>query len=302
MSSSAPKRTLHFIGINHHRFHDPKLVEEAVRSTAQAIEVLVLDPSRDVRVVLFHDARGALPSQLLAEFRDLGIETKTVPSTSNGEGLNAQIELARKDGANFFYRVDADDTVAPDRFCLQANLLEQDRADVCGGGLTYVNVETSESFDVCPAETPGAIDYLTNCGMLHPTLAFQLDRFHEAGIAYWSRRLEDKQLGLQILRSGLRLYNDQAIYGRYNLVPAARKSFEIARLNFRLNTSYLLTSGRILYFPFALALFLASSLIPSHALRRLRQRLRRGAQTPVRPDAGFGGGSGAAKTAPPPPG
>lgn len=290
----------HFIAVNHHRFHDPELVERAVTSAVIAARRLRdLRPGEGVAITLYHapDAAARLATPGLAALRELVIEPALTPS--NGTGLNAQMDAAMRAGATYFYRVDADDPVHPDRFVRQADLMDRTGADVSGGGLVYTNLATGARQEVLPRPRPAARDYLTNSAMLHPSLAFRLSSLHKAGIRYWDRRLEDKQLGLQIAQAGLRLVNDSVIYGDYSLNPEARTNLRTARLNLELNWLFIRAKGRYDLLPLALALFAASALLPSQWLRRARHALRGDARQ-ITPCSGSAGGSDTGRTAPPP--
>lgn len=271
-----PAAARHFIAINHHRFHDTSLIVPAIRSVLHAAaRFRTACPDQEVRIVLFHQSAG-LDQPCMDRLRALaGLEIVEQPPVSNGAGLNAQLDMAEAAGALWFYRADADDPVSPDRFLRQARLLHSSGADVVGGGLIYNNLSTGERFDMVPPSRPGPLDFLTNRALFHSTLAFRLDRLHAAGIRYWSRRLEDKQLALQIARAGLHVVNDSALYGAYNLNPKARSGLGPARLNLSLNLSMAWQSHRPDLVPLALGLFCASALLPSQTLRRLRHRLRR---------------------------
>lgn len=297
-TSQAPR---HFIAINHHRFHDRTLVEKAVTSAVVAARRLRnYRPDEGVCVTLFHapDGLSAPMRRTLEALDDLRIEP-AVSTASNGGGLNAQMEHAAELGATFFYRTDADDPVHVERFLRQAQLMDDTGADVSGGGLVYTNLETGHRMTLLPAATPDARDYLYNCAMLHPTLAFRLPSLQAAGIRYWGLRLEDKHLGLQIARAGLKLVNDPVVYGDYSLNPQARTSTAAARLNLSLNWQYLRLKRRYDLVPLAMALFFSSALLPAQWMRRLRNRFRPSAATPY---SGSAGGNGTGKTAPPPPG
>lgn len=275
----------HFIAVNHHRFHDLQLVERAVTAAVIAARRLRASrPEEGVAITLYH-APGAgkgLASLRLGALADLTIQPAL--AASNGAGLNAQMEVAAKAGATYFYRVDADDPVHPERFVRQASLMDRTGADVSGGGLVYTNLATGDRHLVLPRARPAARDFLTNSAMLHPSLAFRLQSLRAAGVRYWDRRLEDKHLGLQIARAGLRLVNDPEEYGDYSLNPTSRTDLAMARLNFALNWSFIRATGRYDLLPLALALLLASSLFPSQILRRARHILR-GDAAPITPYA-----------------
>lgn len=295
-----PGGTRHFIAVNHHRFHDPQLVERAVTSAVIAARHLRrLRPVEGVAITLYHapGAGQALAQLRLGALEDLLIEP--VLAVSNGAGLNAQMDAAAQAGATYFYRVDADDPVHPDRFVRQAALMDGTGADVSGGGLVYTNLATCARQPVLPRANPTARDYLTNSAMLHPSLAFRLSSLRKAGVRYWDRRLEDKQLGLQIARAGLRLVNDPVIYGDYSLNPTSRTDLAMARLNLELNWCFIRAMGRLDLLPLAFLLFVASTLLPSQALRQARHVLR-GDAWPVKPCAGSAGGSDTGRTARPP--
>jgi hypothetical protein len=285
----------HFVAINHHQYHPSDRVLAAIESTATAVARM---GHRSVTVTFCHHETCALEPQIFARLMELGITPVTVPNGSNGNSLNAQLDAARDAGADFFYRVDADDTVAITRFERQAQLLEQGAADVVGGALDYIPIDGRAEFTVLPPKHPGAWGYLTNCAMLHPTLGFRMNALTGANIRYWTKRLDDKQLGLQLRRAGLRILNDPVVYGTYTLNPVSRSSLLAARLNLGLNLRYAITSRRIDLVPVAVAIFAASCLAPSQSLRRLRQILR-GAPA-VKPAAKFADGSDKAEIALPP--
>ncbi|MCH2096703.1 MAG: glycosyltransferase [Rhodobacteraceae bacterium] len=261
----------HFIAINHHRFHDQGLVAQTVHSVLSAAKLLaVARPHEGIRIVFFHQPSGLTPS-IIERFERLSdVEMLDLPPGSNGEGLNRQIDIAKDMGAVYFYRVDADDPVASERFLRQAKLLDQSGADVVGGGLVYTNLRSGTRFRMLPPRHPTPLHYLTNSAMLHPTLAFRLQPFCERGLRYWPERLEDKHLGLQIAQHGLKLVNDPENYGVYHLNPQARSSFASAMLNLRLNLAMIRHMRRFDLLPLAFAFFTASATLPSQSLRMLR--------------------------------
>jgi hypothetical protein len=120
--------------------------------------------------------------------------------------------------------------------------------------------------------------------MLHPSLAFRLSSLTNAGLRYWPHRLEDKHLGLQIARHGLKLVNDPLIYGDYNLDPGSRSGMTAARTNLSLNLAYLWQVRRLDLAPAAVVLFVASALFPAQWLRRLRKVMRRGIKNGEAPE------------------
>ncbi|MFT6104315.1 MAG: hypothetical protein ACJA1E_000735 [Paracoccaceae bacterium] len=262
----------HFIAIHHHRYHAAKGVEAAVKSVVQATRHL---PAGSARMVFFYDPESDLPADIHDLLARLGVEKVMGFAASSGARLNSQIDMAIAAKAQIFYRVDADDVVAPRRFAHQATMFATSEIDVCGGGLTYAVNDTHEHFDVIPKAIPGPWDYLLNCAMLHPTLAFRLDTFQKAGLRYWDQRLEDKHLGLQIRKAGLVLKNAPMILGHYHLDPASRSSAQAALLNLSLNKAYLKATRRFDLLPLAYLIFVSSMLAPSHQLRRMRQWMQR---------------------------
>ena len=266
----------HFIAINHHRFHDQGLVAQTVHSVLSAAKRLaVARPNEGIRIVFFHQPSSLTPS-IIERFEGLSdVEMLDVPRGSNGEGLNRQINIARDAGAIYFYRVDADDPVASERFLRQANLLDQSGADVVGGGLIYSNLRSGTRFRMMPPRHPKPLHYLANSAMLHPALAFRIASICERGLRYWSDRIEDKHLGLQIAQHGLKLVNDPAIYGVYHLNPQARSSIAIAKLNLLLNLAMIRHTRRFDFLLLAFGIFIASAILPSQLLRTLRQHLSR---------------------------
>lgn len=287
----------HFVAINHHQYHPSDRVLAAIESTAKAVARM---GHRTVTVAFCHHETCTLDPQIFARLRELGVIPITVPNGSNGKSLNAQLDAARDAKADFFYRVDADDTVAITRFERQAQLLEQGTADVVGGALEYILIDGRAEFIVLPPKHPGAWGYLTNCAMLHPTLGFRMAALKKSDIRYWTKRLEDKQLGLQLRRAGLRILNDPVVYGTYTLNPVSRSSILAARLNFGLNLRYAIAARRFDLLPVAAAIFAASCLAPSQSLRRLRQILR--GPPVIKPAAEFADGSDKAEIAQPPQG
>jgi len=205
----------------------------------------------------------------------MGVEISAHPASANGTSLNIQLQMALDAGFDFFYRVDADDTVTNCRFPRQSEILISQNVDLCGGGLTYREKSSEKSFLVLPRQNPGPADYLSNQYILHPTIALRLDAVKKHNIRYWAQRLEDKRLVLEFNALGLAVFNDQVVYGTYNLNRNARNRKSFALLNLKLNLRFLQQNGNFLGYPRALMMYALHLIFPNHALRILRNRLAR---------------------------
>jgi len=274
MTHSKTPELRHFIAINGHQFHSAADYIQALKTTAVAAEKLSETTAEAVKIACFVNGSGQIEDAVQEQAERLSVPVYSLDETSNGACLNRQIDQATAEGFTIFYRADADDVTDPDRFIHQARCFRNDAGDLCGGGLTYHNIRTSSKYDVYPAEHPGTADYLTNSYFLHPVLAFRLDALAIANIRYWQGRQEDKQLALQAKCAGLRVYNDQKLYGCYNLNPQARNSHAASRLTLQLNVAFLKATGQFHKLPIAWAIFLTSLLLPKQLLRDIRHRFR----------------------------
>lgn len=247
---------------------------QALHSTAIAADRLREQSGEPVKVTCFINGSQSVTSKLAKTAEHLSVELISLQESSNGACLNRQIDQAVHEGFSIFYRADADDFTLPDRFTRQAKCFRKDAGDICGGGLIYRNIRDETEIEVFPKEHPDSLSYLSNSYFLHPVLAFRLEALSSRGIRYWHQRQEDKYLALQAHVAGLRVFNDQALYGRYNLNPDARNSLQACWLTFKLNMRFLQSTRQIRYMPFAIALFLTMLLLPRQILRNLRHKFK----------------------------
>ncbi|THH38046.1 hypothetical protein E4Z66_00255 [Aliishimia ponticola] len=264
----------HLIAVNCHPFHALSDIREGLASVVKAAGIF-RQRSRDrVDVRVFWHNPAPLPEDLRLLVDTNGFELVEAAHESNGANLNKQIDAAAAEGFDIFFRVDGDDTVTAQRFLKQAELLKHDECDICGAGLLY-KPAGGNGFVVLPEPHPGARDYLENKYLLHPTMAFRIDRFRAAGLRYWTNRLEDKALLLAARKAGLRVMNIPVVAGGYNVGPRSRNRLVQKWLGLRLNLAFLWHTRNLHLVPYALALFTMQVAVGSQALRVLRYRLHR---------------------------
>ncbi|MEP4194680.1 MAG: hypothetical protein ABJL99_03500 [Aliishimia sp.] len=259
----------YLIALNCHPFHPVDAIEAALYSVASAVSVFRRNTTSDVAVRVFWHNSNPPPKELLAKASELGFTLDQSRHTTNGDNLNHQLDYASRHDFRIFFRVDGDDTVAAERFKLQANVLESGDYDLCGAGLRYQS-HGGETFEVLPNQRPTTRDYLENKYLLHPTLAFRMEAIRESGLRYWSKRLEDKALLLQALRLKLRVGNVSIIAGTYNVHPSTRDTLAPKWLGFCLNHAFLYRQRALQLIPYAVILFLCQTLLGSNRMRRLR--------------------------------
>ncbi len=267
MNSSTGKTATHFIAINYHGFHDVNAALECVQSVLVSAKNL----TGEIRITLFNHSDSPAPPELSTALTTMNVELANYPESPNGESLNHQLDQAK--GYDFFYRVDADDLVSKGRFGWQSALMDNTGCDICGGGLIYHNIVTASEHQVLPPEHPGTMAYLLNHYFLHPTVAYRMSAFNRVNLRYSNRRLEDKCLALSACKSGLKVVNDQKIYGTYNLNPNARNAPLFARRNRALNMAFIRTTHSYWAFPLAYGIFAVSMLFSQDRLRTIRKTL-----------------------------
>lgn len=263
----------HFIAINYHNFHNEDAAIECVNSVKIAADKLVHSKLGSVRIVFFNHSKQPLSAELSKTLSTLDIDMEHAPCSENGTGLNTQIRKALDANFDFFYRVDADDSVFSNRFKDQSSFFAITSADFVGGALLYQNMATGDSYLVAPRKTPKAIDYILNNMVLHPTLAMRLSSFKDVHLLYWDDRLEDKEFMLSAIKEKMVVLNDQRVYGTYNYNSTARSSQAAAILNLKLNIKFISATHAWHFVPVALCIFGLSSLFPSNALRKFRYAL-----------------------------
>jgi hypothetical protein len=275
MQNSPNPRHKHFIAINSHGGHSAREGFVCCASVMHSVAPLVRQKGPTVRIVLFHHSDSPFDEQLRIDLTEMGVEISEHPASANGTGLNLQLQMALDAGFDFFYRVDADDTVDNCRFPRQSDILIKKDVDLCGGGLMYKEKKSDTSFLVLPRQNPNHRDFLSNQYMLHPTIALRLETIKTHNIRYWAQRLEDKRLALDLNAHGLTVFNDQVVYGIYNLNRNARNRKSFALLNLKLNLRFLQQNGNVLGYPRALLMYALHLIFPNHVLRVLRNRLAR---------------------------
>ena len=264
----------HLIAVNCHEFHKPADISRGLSSVADAVDYFRGQTGDPIHVrVYWHNSDGP-KARLRDQIAASGFELVCAPHHSNGENLNRQVDDARRDGFDIFFRVDADDTVTLRRFVLQSELLTAGACDLCGGGLHYIPPD-APGYLMLPEVRPGPVDFIENQFVLHPSMAFRLDAFDRAGLRYWPHRLEDKALLLQARKAGLRIRNLGTVVGTYNLDPRSRNLFRQKWLNLKLNLEFLLHSGSLRHVPYAVFLFSLHVALGSNRLRRIRYLMRR---------------------------
>jgi len=263
------KAPSHFIAINCHGFHGTERAILCAQSVLQSVRGL----SGRVKYVFFYHSDQPVSPSLLTQLEDLGLEVKCFPSGPNGAGLNVQIAEAKN--YDFFYRVDADDLVSEDRFRWQVEQFETTGCDISGGSLIYRNVKTGHEYQVVSPALPATMAFLMNQFFMHPTLAFRLSSFNKTNIRYGLDRMEDKGLAISAVKAGLKVVNDQRVYGVYNLNSHARNSRFFSNLNLKYNLAFIHAKTSYWAVFLALGIYLASLTISSERLRRIRRFLTR---------------------------
>jgi hypothetical protein len=273
MKESATEPSSHFIAINFHAYHDPAAALPCCMSVRRSADLLLKGTGDRVSIVLFYPSSRTVHSEILENVKELDIEIRRLPESTNGAYLNMQVDSALEDGFDYFYRVDADDQVYVDRFARQAAILSSAPYDICGGALVYRNIADGTQFEVVPPAAPTAASFVLNMFFLHPTLAFRLKTFHLHRIKYWTGRLEDKHLALQAHKLGLQVYNDPYIYGEYNLEPNARNTMEAARISLMLDFRFLMPSRNYVLIPISLGIYILRLLVGTHTMRKFRNKV-----------------------------
>lgn len=266
--------TTQLIAVNCHPFHALQDILAGLKSLGRAVGIFRQQARVQVDVRVFWHSRDPTPEQVQDLAKLEAFDIVEFPHLSNGENLNAQIETAIRDGYDFFFRVDGDDTVTSQRFMHQLAMLRAGDCDICGAGLRY-KLADETSFVMLPETDPGARQYIENRYILHPTMAFSVDSFARSNLRYWSHRLEDKALILNAQRAGLRIRNVPVVAGGYRVGRDARSRFNQKWLGLRLNLAYLGHVGQWRLIPYALALFLGQIVLGSHNLRRIRFMMHR---------------------------
>lgn len=274
MLSDASGQNRALVAINLHPFHDLAALPACLDTTAASIRAAnAAYPDAALDGVLFWHRPDPVPYQIAEHATALGIQIQRWPHHSNGENLNRQIDFAHASGRAFFFRVDADDTVAPARFGAQMDVLIAREADICGAGLLYIP-EGGAAYPVLPRETPRARDFIENCFVLHPTMAIFLPSIAKAGIRYDAGRLEDKAMLSRAVRAGLVIRNLPMIAGTYKLGPQARTGVAQKWRSCVLNLAFATRMRAWHLAVYACALFALHLAFGPRRLRRIRYLLQ----------------------------
>lgn len=268
---STPRNTNelhHFIAVNCHPFHDPTDVIDGLGVLDAALSIVRQTVADTLTVRVFWHGQEPDP-HVQADLLTFGFAIHVAPHLSNGQNLNLQIDHAVALDCDTFFRVDADDTVTPERFVHQIQAFKQGDADLIGTGLTYRTAK-GDVFDVVPRSQPTLRDYLENRFLLHPSLAIRLASFNRQGLRYRATRLEDKALIQDALVAGLRCQNLPILGGVYNVSPKARRAFSLKARGFRLNLELLWNMRSWTYLLYACLLFIAHVALGSEFLRKIR--------------------------------
>lgn len=266
--------TAHLIAVNCHPFHDLDAVLSGFEPVSEAARVLQRASQDRVEVRVFWHGATPAPAPVRRLSDQLGFSLTEAPHVSNGENLNAQMDWALREGFDFYYRVDGDDRVFAQRFLLQSRHLARGTCDICGGGLRY-EPDDGPPYETIPHAAPRLRDFLENRFVLHPSMAIRLSAFRDAGLRYWSGRLEDKALILMADAAGLRIANLPVLLGSYRLHRDTRNRFAAKWLGLRLNLAFLWQRRAFGLMPYALSLFAAQLLLGAHRMRALRHALYR---------------------------
>lgn len=261
-----------FVAINAHPFHDLSELSNLIDSVKKAVDHYRRHSSKRIKCVFFWHNSAPIDHALKAEIVHAGYDIKHYQHASNGENLNAQISHAVEAGSDIFFRVDADDLVAENRFTLQSEAISSNLCDMCGMSLRYIP-DKGESFITQPPARPTARDFLENAFVLHPTLAIKLSALLNCGLLYSAARLEDKALYLDAVSSGLRILNLDTLGGHYRVATNTRSALHLKLRNLRLNLIFLVRTRQVKLLPYALVLFTAQILISPGKLRFFRSLL-----------------------------
>ncbi len=260
----------YLVAINFHSFHDVKFLIQSCKSVILSVEEFKKTKQEKISIIVFDSSPKKHTSEVMSFFSKANIQLEKMQFSVNGENLNYQLEYAKNNDYDIFFRVDGDDLVFKDRFIRQAQLLENNKnIDVCGGGLLYENQLNSKTHTVMPRENPSDFDYMANRYCLHPTFAIRLASL-PIDLKYWNKRIEDKKFILDAKKAGLNFVNDQHIYGVYYYHPKSRNSLNVAFTSFRLNARWAINFNPSALFMSVAFLFLNIAL-PADFLRWLRK-------------------------------
>ncbi len=257
------------IAINFHAFHDMERLDACLCSLIKSIDLVDEKHKHTLNTVLFNNSNKDLSAFLKYKKQFPSFEILQLDVDVSGLGLNQQIEHAISNHYDIFFRVDSDDEVYENRFHKQIALLDE-RADVdiCGGGLDYFNLASSQSYQVVPNEAPADFDYLMNRYCLHPTFALRVSSLSDK-LRYWEKRIEDKKIILDAKTLGLSFYNIQETVGKYYLDNKTRGTVKFAWLSLKLDLSWCYKFKPI-YSVIAIMSFLIRCFVGVSFLRKLR--------------------------------
>lgn len=181
--------------------------------------------------------------------------------------LNDLIDIATRDGAELFARMDADDISMPDRFEKQIKFLEENKnIDVVGGAISEIDEDgNSRNKTVVYPSTPDACRafFAKRDPHAHPTVMFRRSFFDKIGHYYRPeyRKNQDTMLWLDGFVNNTQNANIQDVVLKFRMTNSLFKGrrnglkFAKSQLKNRLLIIHTLRYGLKSYF-FAYALFL----------------------------------------------
>ena len=260
----------YLVAINFHPFHDMQSLIRCCKSAIVSIEEFKKNKQDKISIIVFDSSSKKHSVEVMGFLSKSNIKLEKLQFLGNGANLNYQLDYARNNNVDIFFRVDGDDLIYKDRFIRQAQLLEKNNnIDVCGGGILYENQVSTKSYSVIPGAEPGDFDYLMNRYCLHPTFAIRMASL-PVDLKYWSNRIEDKKFILDARLAGLTFVNDQHIYGIYYYHPNARNSVSSAFTSFKLNARWSLAFNPLALF-WSFIILIVNVALPTNFLRSLRK-------------------------------
>lgn len=127
-----------------------------------------------------------------------------------------------------------------------------------------------------------------------------MSALNRVNLRYGNRRLEDKYLALSAYKTGLKVVNDQKLYGTYNLNPNARNAPLFARRNRTLNLAFIHATHNYWAIPLAYGVFSVSMLLSQNHLRIIRKTLFYRRKAKLSASSGFACENVKAEKTPPP--
>lgn len=243
-----------------------RAVDSILEQTLEKLELIICDDGSD-------PGAGAYIKELA--YRDPRIRIcENRENQGLASALNTCIGLAR---GRYLARMDADDVSAPERLERQCAFLEaHPEYGWCGTNARLFEGNSVWGYRRMPEE-PCAADYLKYSPFIHPTVMFRREILaeHRYEVSATTRRCEDYELFLRLLRLGYRGYNLQEPLFCYR---EDRESFRRRTMGARISEAKLRLSGfrkLDLLFPVGWAYVLrpiAGGLMPNRLIAWLKRR------------------------------